>query len=352
MSMLPRLRPREFYDLVVQVAIVRPGPIQGNMVHPYLSRRTERREALAAGRAYDIAFPAPAPHEGDKDELRRVLGKTLGVPLFQEQAMRIAMEAAKFTGDEANGLRRAMATFRHMGTIHTYEEKMVGRMVARGYDPEFANNCFNQIKGFGEYGFPESHAAAFACLVYVSAWIKCFYPEVFAAALINSQPMGFYAPAQIVRDAKVHEVVVRHPDINASDWDCTLEDDVLQNDKYGRCALRLGFRQIDGFKEDWGLAIERARADGGRFGSLDELRARVGLPGYAIDMLAAADALNSLELARRPGLWAARGLSAAGRRRGSPSLASRRPMDRRRWLCRSRRFRRRWSTTTRPSACL
>ncbi len=312
MSMLPRLRPREFYDLVVQVAIVRPGPIQGNMVHPYLSRRTERREALAAGRAYDIAFPAPSPHEGDKDELRRVLGKTLGVPLFQEQAMRIAMEAAKFTGDEANGLRRAMATFRHMGTIHTYEEKMVGRMVARGYDPEFANNCFNQIKGFGEYGFPESHAAAFACLVYVSAWIKCFYPEVFAAALINSQPMGFYAPAQIVRDAKVHEVIVRHPDINASDWDCTLEDDVLQNDKYGRCALRLGFRQIDGFKKDWGLAIERARADGGPFGSLDELRARVGLPGHAIDMLAAADALNSLDLTRRPGLWAARGLSAAG----------------------------------------
>ena len=226
MSMLPRLRPKEFYDLVVQVAIVRPGPIQGNMVHPYLSRRAERRRAEEANQPFEVPFPSPSPEHGDKDELRRVLGKTLGVPLFQEQAMRIAMEAAKFTGNEANGLRRAMATFRHMGTIKDYEEMMVGRMIARGYDPEFANNCFNQIKGFGEYGFPESHAAAFAYLVYVSAWIKWAYPEVFAAALLNSQPMGFYAPAQIIRDARAHDVVVRPPDVNASNWDCTLEEDL------------------------------------------------------------------------------------------------------------------------------
>ncbi len=354
MSMLPRLRPREFYDLVVQVAIVRPGPIQGNMVHPYLNRRAEMRAAKAAGKPFVVPFPEPSPEHGDKDELRNVLGKTLGVPLFQEQAMRIAMEAARFTGDEANGLRRAMATFRHMGTIHTYEEKMVGGMTRRGYDLEFAQNCFNQIKGFGEYGFPESHAAAFAHLVYVSAWIKWAYPEVFAAALLNSQPMGFYAPAQIIRDARAHDVVVRHPDINESDWDCTLEPrpsplageggprrgsdegsivlseegGPLLGDRRatphpsaspppspargeGRCILRLGLRQIDGFKEDWAKAIKAARDADGRFSSLDELKARVALPSHALDMLAAADSLNSLELTRRPGLWAARGLGAA-----------------------------------------
>ena len=284
-----------------------------------------------------------------------MLGKTLGVPLFQEQAMRIAMEAAEFTGDEANGLRRAMATFRHMGTIHSYEEMLVGRMVGRGYDPEFAQNCFNQIKGFGDYGFPESHAAAFAYLVYVSAWIKWFHPEVFAAALLNSQPMGFYAPAQLVRDAREHGVEVRHPDVNDSDWDCTLEEENLSQreregpaaagqregeglrplglsgtavrphppiagamgpsfsprEKSKRCALRLGLRQIDGFKEDWAKAIAKAREADGRFHSLDELKARVALPSNALDMLAAADALNSLDLTRRPGLWAARGLGAA-----------------------------------------
>jgi len=223
MSMLPRLRPETFYDLVVEVAIVRPGPIQGNMVHPYLKKREEWREAKKSGRPFRLNFPAPAANKGPPDELEKVLHKTFGVPLFQEQAMRIAMVAAEFTGDEANGLRRAMATFRHNGTIHEYEDRMVGRMVARGYDPEFAHNCFSQIKGFGDYGFPESHAAAFAQLVYVSAWIKWFHPEVFAAALLNSQPMGFYAPAQIIRDARAHGVEVRHPDVNASDWDCTLE---------------------------------------------------------------------------------------------------------------------------------
>ena len=311
MSMLPRLRPRQFYDLVVQVAIVRPGPIQGNMVHPYLNRRAEMRAAEAAGQPFEVPFPSPSADCGPPDELKRVLGKTLGVPLFQEQAMRIAMEAAEFTGDEANGLRRAMATFRHMGTIHSYEDMLVGRMVRRGYDPEFAQNCFNQIKGFGEYGFPESHAAAFAYLVYVSAWIKRFHPEVFAAALLNSQPMGFYAPAQIIRDARAHDVVVRHPDINESDWDCTLESCPSPARGEGSCALRLGLRQIDGFKEDWAKAIKAAREIGGRFRALDELKARVVLPSNALDMLAAADALNSLDLTRRPGLWAARGLGAA-----------------------------------------
>jgi error-prone DNA polymerase len=308
---------------VVEVAIVRPGPIQGNMVHPYLNRRSEKRALEAKGGTYSIEFPAPSPEHGDADELKRVLGKTLGVPLFQEQAMRIAMEAAKFSGDEANGLRRAMATFRRNGTIGSYEDMMVSRMVERGYDPEFAQNCFSQIKGFGDYGFPESHAAAFAHLVYVSAWIKWAYPEVFAAALLNSQPMGFYAPAQIVRDAKDHKVAVLHPDVNLSDWDCTLEEPTPratgrgQGEGCGRCAVRLGLRQIDGFREAWALAIMAARAAGGPFRSLDELKTRVlleeggELPGHALDALAAADALNTLDLTRRPGLWAARGIPAS-----------------------------------------
>jgi error-prone DNA polymerase len=307
MSMLPRLLPREFYDLVVQVAIVRPGPIQGNMVHPYLNRRRERRETEARGQRFDIEYPRPHPDHGHEGELRDVLHKTLGVPLFQEQAMRIAMEAARFTGDEANGLRRAMATFRHVGTIGNYETMMVGRMKDRGYDPEFAENCFNQIKGFGEYGFPESHAAAFGELVYVSAWLKCDYPEVFAAALLNSQPMGFYAPAQIVRDAVAHGVEALPPDVNMSDWDCTLEP--RPND--ARCALRLGLRQIGGFKQDWAMAIMGARRLDGPFTALDELRSRADLPPAAIDALAEADALGTLEMSRRTGLWAARGLPRA-----------------------------------------
>ncbi|MDB5472266.1 MAG: DNA-directed polymerase [Caulobacter sp.] len=303
MAMLPRLQPRKFYDLVVEVAIVRPGPIQGKMVHPYLSRRTAKREAEARGETYVVPFPEPSPPH-DPNELRNILDKTMGVPLFQEQAMRIAMEAAEFTGDEANGLRRAMATFRHNGTIHLYEEMLVGRMKARGYDPEFAENCFNQIKGFGEYGFPESHAASFALLVYVSAWMKCQHPEVFCAALLNSQPMGFYAPAQLVRDAREHGVEVRHPDVNASDWDCTLEGAAP-----GRPgALRLGLRQIDGFREeDWAGPIVKARKVA-PFTSIDDLRQRAGLPARALELLAAADALGSLDLSRRGALWAARGL--------------------------------------------
>jgi len=310
MNMLPRLRPREFYDLVVQVAIVRPGPIQGDMVHPYLKRRTERREAAARGRKFEVSYPSPAPEHGPADELKRVLQKTLGVPLFQEQAMRIAMEAACFTGDEANGLRRAMATFRHVGTIGTYEQMMVGRMIARGYPPDFARNCFNQIKGFGEYGFPESHAASFAQLVYVSSWLKCVFPEVFAAALLNSQPMGFYAPAQIVRDARAHDVTVRAPDVNASDWDCTLEPVSGERvPRRRRRAVRLGFNRIDGFRQSWAVSIVTARAAGGAFSSLDDVRYRAALPPAAIDALAAADALRSLDLDRRAGLWRAKGLT-------------------------------------------
>jgi error-prone DNA polymerase len=214
MNMLPRLKPRCFYDLVIEVAIVRPGPIQGDMVHPYL----RRRQGLEAE-----DYPAPDPAFGPPDELKSVLGKTKGVPLFQEQAMRLAMVAAEFSPGELNELRKAMATFRRRGIIGELEEKMVGRMVERGYEEAFARRCFDQIKGFGEYGFPESHAASFAHLVYVSAWLKCHFPAVFAAALLNSQPMGFYASAQIVRDAREHGVEVREPDVNASHWDATLE---------------------------------------------------------------------------------------------------------------------------------
>ncbi|MEY4722022.1 MAG: hypothetical protein RIQ46_1747, partial [Pseudomonadota bacterium] len=209
MNMLPRLRPRCFYDLVIEVAIVRPGPIQGDMVHPYLRRRrgVER-----------VEIPAPGPAHGPPDELTSILGRTLGVPIFQEQAMKIALDAAKFSAAEANRLRKAMATFRSRGMVSELEDMMVGRMVARGYDPDFAARCFSQIKGFGEYGFPESHAASFALLVYVSSWLKCHYPAAFACALLNSQPMGFYAPAQIVRDAKEHGVTVLPADVNCSGW--------------------------------------------------------------------------------------------------------------------------------------
>ncbi|MGJ4918754.1 error-prone DNA polymerase [Bradyrhizobium sp. HKCCYLRH2060] len=234
MNMLPRLKPRTFYDLVIEVAIVRPGPIQGDMVHPYLRRRNNQEK---------VTYPSPSPDHGPADELYKVLHKTLGVPLFQEQAMRIAIEAAKFSPEEANGLRRAMATFRNVGTIGSYEEKMVTSMIARGYDPAFAKSCFDQIKGFGSYGFPESHAASFAQLVYVSSWLKCFHPDAFCCALLNSQPMGFYAPAQIVGEAHKNGVEIRNIDVSHSFADNTLEN---TNDEY--CAVRLGFRQIDGFR--------------------------------------------------------------------------------------------------------
>ncbi|TWC05921.1 DnaE-like error-prone DNA polymerase [Bradyrhizobium macuxiense] len=233
MNMLPRLKPRTFYDLVIEVAIVRPGPIQGDMVHPYLRRRNGVEKE---------SYPSPAPEHGPPDELHNVLHKTLGVPLFQEQAMRIAIEAAKFTSEEANGLRRSMATFRNVGTIGSYEEKLVGNMVARGYDPDFARSCFDQIKGFGSYGFPESHAASFAQLVYISSWLKHYHPDAFCCGLLNSQPMGFYAPAQIVGDARKNGVTVREVDVSFSFAQNTLEEQVGDH-----CAVRLGFRQIDGF---------------------------------------------------------------------------------------------------------
>ena len=278
MSMLPRLKPRCFYDLVIEVAIVRPGPIQGDMVHPYLRRRD------GIDREH---YPSPDPAHGPADELKDVLKRTLGVPLFQEQAMQIAITAAKFTPDEADGLRRAMATFRHTGNVHLFRDKFITGMTARGYDRDFAENCFGQIEGFGEYGFPESHAASFALLVYASAWIKCRYPDVFCAAILNSQPMGFYQPAQLVRDARQHGVEIRAVDVNFSDWDCTLEPGAD-----GRHAVRLGFRLIHGLNEDELKKLIAARGNG--FSSIERLAAIAGISRFTIERLAEADAFRSL----------------------------------------------------------
>jgi len=374
MTMLPRLRPRAFYDLVIEVAIVRPGPIQGDMVHPYL----RRRQGLE-----DVHFPSPSPAHGPADELRQVLGKTLGVPLFQEQAMRIAIVAAGFTPSEADQLRRAMATFRRVGTIKYFRTKLIEGMAARGYPRDFAERCFNQIEGFGEYGFPESHAASFALLVYASAWIKCRYPDVFAAALLNSQPMGFYAPAQIVRDAQEHGVEVRPVDVNFSDWDNTLEllppsplageggEDQrsepgegesrrrgvnsmpphpprspesssgslgtlsregrgkvsqvhprhaeMQDDIRATHAVRLGLRQINGFSDDDARAIERARGAG--FDSVRDLWLRTKLSPAVLERLAQADAFRSVGLDRRKALWAVRALRRTGDKDDLPLFA-------------------------------
>ncbi|WFU19100.1 error-prone DNA polymerase [Bradyrhizobium sp. CB3481] len=338
MNMLPRLKPKTFYDLVIEVAIVRPGPIQGDMVHPYLRRRNGKEK---------VSYPSPAPDQGPADELYRVLHKTLGVPLFQEQAMRIAIEAARFTSEEANGLRRAMATFRNVGTIGKYEDKLIGNMVARGYDPDFARSCFEQIKGFGSYGFPESHAASFAQLVYVSSWLKHYHPDAFCCGLLNSQPMGFYAPAQIVGDARKNGVEVREIDVSYSFAQNTLEEG---DGKY--CAVRLGFRQIDGFhwldedeerlkrmqasfrgtrsvnpesrgsgftaiaapqndnierEQDWADRIVAARRRR-PFTSLEEFARDTGLPKRALILLADADAFRSIGLDRRAALWAVRRL--------------------------------------------
>jgi error-prone DNA polymerase len=358
MNMLPRLKPREFYDLVIEVAIVRPGPIQGDMVHPYLRRRNKLEK---------VSYPSPSPQHGDADELYKVLHKTLGVPLFQEQAMRIAIEAARFTAEEANGLRRAMATFRNVGTIGKFEDKMIGNMIARGYEPAFAKSCFDQIKGFGSYGFPESHAASFAQLVYISSWLKHHHPDAFCCGLLNSQPMGFYAPAQIVGDARKNGVEVREVDVSHSFAQNTLE----QGDgKY--CAVRLGFRQIDGFSwkdqdeerlkqiqssfrnapstssfrdapkgagpeaittaggygfsdaqlriiardfvaprndniDDWAERIIAAR-NRRPFTSLEDFARDTALPKRALILLADADAFRSLGLDRREALWAVRRL--------------------------------------------
>ncbi len=342
MSMLPRLKPKEFYDLVIEVAIVRPGPIQGGMVHPYLRRRCGEEP---------VVFPSEA--------LRTVLGKTLGVPLFQEQAMKMSMVAAGFTGAEANGLRQAMATFRHNGTMPKYKDKFINGMIANGYEPDFAQRCFKQIEGFGEYGFPESHAASFALLVYASAWIKRFYPEVFTAALLNSQPMGFYAPAQLVRDAREHGVEVRRVDVNLSAWDCTLE---ILNDtspsmgrsksssarfrvgvmpmersppparslpllapspfkgegEKNRRALRLGFNQVKGLPQESLDKLVESRSEG--YSSVDDLVRRSGLDRKSLERLAEADAFRSLGLDRRQALWAMKGVETA-----APALFAARP---------------------------
>ncbi len=362
MSMLPRLKPNCFYDLVIEVAIVRPGPIQGDMVHPYLRRRLGLEP---------VSFPSP--------ELESVLGKTYGVPLFQEQAMRIAIVAAGFTPDEADRLRRAMATFKRVGTIGTFQTKMIEGMVSRGYQREFAERCFKQIEGFGSYGFPESHAASFALLVYASAWMKCRYPDVFACALINAQPMGFYAPAQIVRDARDHGVEVREPDINASDWDCGLEvashplpacgeragvrglgfsteideapgpSSAGETGEAGFCrlrppsprkrgegsalhprhawmaphimgdhALRLGFRLISGLAEDDMRKLVALRGRG--YDSVRDVWLRTGLSTRALELLAGADAFASLGLTRREAMWAVQGLNRAGDKDDLPLL--------------------------------
>jgi error-prone DNA polymerase len=361
MTMLPRLKPERFYDLVIEVAIVRPGPIQGDMVHPYLRRRQGLEEA-----------EYPAPKFGPKDELRQVLQKTLGVPLFQEQAMKIAIVAGGFTPSEADQLRRAMATFKRVGTIGTFRDKMIAGMVRKGYTREFAERCFRQIQGFGEYGFPESHAASFALLVYASAWLKCRYPDVFAAALLNAQPMGFYAPAQIVRDVREHGVEVRSVDINHSDYDATLEEGPRAADRLHELhrdmgqdvcathAIRLGLREIKGLPEDaaklivakryifesppplWGRkqkkhgesqarVVSEADPHGnespppqdGReknferrneipYDSIRDLWLRTGLSPRVLERLADADAFGSLGLSRRDALWAVRALGRAG----------------------------------------
>ena len=300
MSMLPRLKPRCYYDLVIEVAIVRPGPIQGDMVHPYLRRRQGREP---------VSFP--------KKELEAVLGKTLGVPLFQEQAMNIAIVAGGFSPGEADKLRRAMATFRRVGTIGSFQAKMVEGMVKNGYERDFAEHCFRQIEGFGEYGFPESHAASFALLVYVSCWLKCHYPDVFCAAILNSQPMGFYAPAQLVRDAREHGVEIRPVDINCSDWDSTLEPDAEPQPLSARHremkdvmkhshAVRLGLRHVKGFGEAEAMQLMERRGRG--YDSVRDLWMRSGLPRRAIEQLAEADCFRSIGLDRRDALWAVKAL--------------------------------------------
>jgi error-prone DNA polymerase len=285
MAMLPRLKPVTFYDLVIQVAIVRPGPIQGDMVHPYL----RRREGLEP-----VSYPT--------EELREVLGKTLGVPLFQEQAMRVAIACAGFTPSEADQLRRSMATFKVTGGVSHFKDKLVSGMVARGYDAAFAERTFSQIEGFGSYGFPESHAASFALIAYASAWMKCHHPDVFCAALLNAQPMGFYAPAQIVRDARDHGVEIRPVCVNASRWDCTLE---ATQGRY--FAVRLGMRMAKGLANAHAAAIVARRADQ-PYGTVEDLWRRATVPVAALERLAEADAFASLGLDRRATLWAIRAL--------------------------------------------
>ncbi|WP_428679970.1 error-prone DNA polymerase [Sphingopyxis sp.] len=288
MSMLPRIKPKCFYDLVIEVAIVRPGPIQGDMVHPYLRRREGKEKP---------EYPKP--------ELRAVLEKTLGVPLFQEQAMKVAIVGAGFTPAEADQLRRAMATFKLTGGVSHFYDKLVGGMVERGYPKDFAERTFKQIEGFGSYGFPESHAASFAKIAYASCWMKHHHPDVFCAALLNAQPMGFYAPAQIVRDARNHGVDVRPVSINHSHWDCTLE---ATHGKY--LAVRLGFRQVRGLANVHGAAIVGARGDL-PYDAVEDVWRRAGVPRAAIERLAEADAFHPIGESRRQGLWKTKGLGEA-----------------------------------------
>ncbi|HEX8900237.1 error-prone DNA polymerase [Vitreimonas sp.] len=314
MSMLPRLQPKDFYDLVIEVAIVRPGPIQGGMVHPYLKRRQGIEE---------VRYPSEA--------LREVLKRTLGVPLFQEQAMQIAIVAAGFSPPEADKLRRAMATFRRVGTIGSLKEKFINGMIENGYERAFAEASFSQIEGFGEYGFPESHAASFAILVYASSWLKCYYPDVFAAALLNAQPMGFYAPAQIIRDAADHGVEIRPIDINHSDWDNTLEPGPeaakrvhgnhadMVGDIRSTHAMRMGFRQAKGLSEEEMRALVSNRGVG--YDSVRDVWLRSGLSISTIEHLADIDAFRSLGLDRREALWAARGLNRVGGQEDLPLFA-------------------------------
>jgi len=285
MNFLPRMRPRRFYDLVIQVAIIRPGPIQGDMVHPYLRRRNGQEQ---------VSFPS--------DDLGRVLGKTLGVPLFQEQAMQIAIIGAGFTPLEADRLRRALATFKKHGNVTELKDRFLQGMRANGYDEDFSARCFSQIEGFGSYGFPESHAASFAYLVYASAWIKKHHPGIFACALLNSQPMGFYAPAQIVRDARDHGVRVLPPCINASTWDNRMEEAAD-----GTLALRLGFRQIRGLAEEEGMWVVAARGNG--YQAVQDVWRRAGVGPATVTRLAEADCFATLGQSRRDALWAARALT-------------------------------------------
>ena len=304
MSMLPRLKPKKFYDLVIEVAIVRPGPIQGDMVHPYLRRREGKDP---------VDYPSP--------EMKKILKRTLGVPLFQEQAMKIAIDAGGFSPSEADQLRRAMATFRRNGTIENYRDKLINGMVERGYEKGFAERCFRQIEGFGDYGFPESHAASFALLVYASCWFKTFYPDVFCAAILNAQPMGFYAPAQLVRDAREHGVEIRAVDVSASQWDCTLEPGDFDPGKIAErhadmCGVirtahvvRLGFRQIKGLSgDDMGRLVDLR---GGGYRSVRDVWLRTGLDVGQMENLAEADAFRSLGLDRREALWQVRALDKA-----------------------------------------
>ena len=288
MNFLPRMRPRCFYDLVIQVAIIRPGPIQGDMVHPFIRRRNGEEA---------VSFPS--------DDLGRVLGKTLGVPLFQEQAMQIAITGAGFSPEEADRLRRALATFKKHGNVSEFRTRFLRGMRERGYEMDFAERCFSQIEGFGSYGFPESHAASFALLVYASSWLKCHHPGIFACALLNSQPMGFYAPAQIVRDARAHGVEVRPVCINRSRW-----DNVMEPTEGGDLALRLGFRQIKAMREDEAEWLTAARGNG--YTAVEDVWRRAGIEARMLTILAEADAFATLGLSRRDALWAARALTPKG----------------------------------------